>query len=259
MTFIIIIADFLSVPSFADLQDQYAISYTQVNWTVAIPALGLAVGPLLWSSFADIYGRRVVFVVGTLMAFGATIGAAEASNYGGYMAARFFQGLGVSPGATVGLAVLNDMFFDHERGQKVGIWVLAIDSGLLVGPIFGGFLNVVSAAWIQWFTAILFGVLLILELAFMPETLYPRTRMLSDAPLAEPGEEGTLDMENIGRRRSNASVSALPRTKNLPFLNFLRPVPGMNHPKPWDSLLRFGLLFKFPAVVVGVLGYCFVS
>ena len=94
------------------------------------------------------------------------------------MAARFFQGLGVSPGATVGLAAIvsippipddgmpeitctclygqsmrdfhyfgpnqlpnnlqNDMFYEHERGQKIGLWVLAIDSGLLVGPIIGG-------------------------------------------------------------------------------------------------------------------------
>lgn len=232
------------------------MSYSQVNWTVAIPALGLAVGPLIWSSFADIYGRRLIFIIGTLMAFGATIGAAKASNYGGYMAARFFQGLGVSPGATVGLAMINDMFFEHERGQKIGLWVLAIDSGLLVGPIFGGFLNVVSAAWIQWFTAILFGVLLVLEMALMPETLYPRNRMLVAAPLATEDEEGPLDIEKIGRRRSDASVSDLPRTRKLPFVNF-KPVPGMKHPKPWDSILRFALTFKFPAVVMGVLTYCF--
>ncbi len=42
-----------TVPSFPDLQEQLGISYSQVNWTVAIPALGLAVGPLLWSSLAD--------------------------------------------------------------------------------------------------------------------------------------------------------------------------------------------------------------
>lgn len=246
-----------TVPSFPILQDQYGLSYSQVNWTVAIPALGLAVGPLIWSSFADIYGRRIIFIIGTLMSFGATIGAAKAPNYGGYMAARFFQGLGVSPAATVGLATIGDMFFEHERGSKVGIWVLAIDSGLLVGPIFGGFLNVVSAAWIQYFTAILFGVLLILELAFMPETLYPRSRMLLDAPLAAEGEVGTLDMEKIGRRRSKASVSELPRTKKLPFINAVKPVPGMKHPKPWDSILRFGITFKLLVVVIAVLTYCF--
>lgn len=251
------------MPSFPDLQEQFNITYSQVNWTVAIPALGLAVGPLVWSSLADIYGRRVVFLIGTIMAFAATIGAAEATQYGGYMAARFFQGLGVSPAATVGLAAINDMFFDHERGQKVGIWVLAIDTGLFMGPLFGGFLNVVSAQWIQWFTAILFGTLFVLELAFMPETLYPRSRMLREAPLVDGSNSGsgqdTTDLEKIGnRRRSDASAADLPRTKKLPFINIVKPVPGMRHPKPWDSVVRFVLTFRFLAVVIAVVGYCFV-
>lgn len=42
-----------TVPSFPELQEELDISYSQVNWTVAIPALGLALGPLFWSSLAD--------------------------------------------------------------------------------------------------------------------------------------------------------------------------------------------------------------
>ena len=30
--------------------------------------------------------------------------------------------------------LVNDLFFEYERGQKLGLWVLAIDSGLLLGP-----------------------------------------------------------------------------------------------------------------------------
>ena len=246
-----------TVPSFPDLQESFNISYSQVNWTVAIPALGLAVGPLIWSSLADIYGRRVVFLVGTLMASGATIGAAEAKDYGGYMAARFFQGLGVAPASTVGLAAINDMFFEHERGQKIGLWVLSIDAGLLVGPIFGGFLNIVSAAWIQWFCAILFGVLFIVELFFMPETLYPRNHMLTKLPMVTSTDGGSaMDIEKVGRRRSDASAVDLPRTRQLPFVNY-KPIPGMRHPKPWDALLRTTLLFKFPAIPLAIFVYCF--
>jgi MFS family permease len=48
---------------------------------------------------------------------------------------RFFQGFGVAPASTVGLAIINDLFFEHERGQKIGMWTLAIDMGLLVGPL----------------------------------------------------------------------------------------------------------------------------
>ena len=220
---------------------------------MAIPALGLALGPLLWSSLADIYGRRLIFIVGTIISLAATIGAAAAKDYGGYMAARFFQGFGVSPGATVGLAVINDLFFDYERGQKLGLWVLAIDSGLLVGPLIGGFMDLVSPAWIDWLNAIFFAVLLAAELAFMPETLYPRNMMLSRMPMAEGGVD---DIEKVGRRRSTATDVEVPRTKKLFFIN-LKPVPGMRHPKPWDSVVRFIYSFKYPIVWIGVLIYCF--
>ena len=33
------------------------------------------------------------------------------------------------------MAIINDLFFEHERGQKIGLWVLAIDMGLLFGPL----------------------------------------------------------------------------------------------------------------------------
>jgi MFS family permease len=97
-----------TVPSFPELQEQFRISYSLVNWTVAIPALGLAIGPLVWSSLAEIYGRRIIFIIGTIIALAATIGAAKSGDYGGYMAARFFQGFGVSPGSTVGMAVVGE-------------------------------------------------------------------------------------------------------------------------------------------------------
>ncbi|GKT45010.1 quinidine resistance protein 3 [Colletotrichum spaethianum] len=67
-----------TVPSFPELQEQYVLTLEMVNWTVAIPALGLAIGPLLWSSLADIIGRRTIFIAGTIVAFAATIGAAKA-------------------------------------------------------------------------------------------------------------------------------------------------------------------------------------
>lgn len=169
------------------------------------------------------------------------------------MAARFFQGFGVSPAATVGMAVVMDLFFDHERGQKLGLWVLAIDTGLLAGPIIGGFMDLVSAAWIQWLTAILFAVLLVLEFVFMSETLYPRNYMLDRIPF---GRRGGTDVEKNGQQKEDPARVELTRTKKLMMLN-LRPVPGMRHPKPWDSVLRFILTFKYSVVVIGVLGYCF--
>ncbi|KAF2460315.1 major facilitator superfamily transporter [Lineolata rhizophorae] len=243
-----------TVASFPDIQEVYNASVDQANWTIALPALGLAVGPLIWSSLADIYGRRLVFIVGTLIAFAATIGAAEAREYSGYMAARFFQGFGVSPASTVGLAIINDIFFEYQRGLKVGLWVLAIDMGLLVGPLIGGFIYLVDMYWIQWLTAIIFAVILIAEIAFLPETLYPRNQMLQRMPYTDGA--GSADVEKVTRRASVATDVDLPRTKKLPFVTY-KPVPGMQHPKPWDSLVRFLLTFKFVAPFAAIFIYCF--
>lgn len=211
-------------------------------------------GPLIWSSIADAVGRRVIFIAGTVIAFAATIGAAKAPNYGGYMAARFFQGLGVSPAATVGLAIINDCFFEHERGQKVGLWVLAIDMGLLVGPLLGGFLNLVNQFWIQWFTAILFAVVLIAELAFLPETLYPRSFMQHTIGATAAVEQG--ETEKAGAGRLDSSITDVKRTKYLPFIN-IKPVPHIQPPKPWDSLFRFGKTWAYLPVPIAVFSYCF--
>ena len=242
-----------TVPSFPELQEQYDLSIEMVNWTVAIPALGLAVGQLFWSSLADIVGRRIIFIVGTVAALVSTIGAAVAPGYSGYMAARFFQGFGVAPAATVGLSIINDLFFEHERGQKVGLWVLAIDIGLYVGPLVGGFIDLVSPEWIQWLTAILFGVILVAEVLFLPETLYPREFMHAGGYIA-PTTPNTVDEKApsvTGSRNPDT-----PRTKNLPYLN-VKPVPSLKHPKPWTALVRFCLLFKFVVIPFSVMVFCF--
>jgi len=90
----------------AALQDKFHATYVQIaQYSVAIPALALAVSPLFWTPLAKTYGRRPIMILGVLIAFISCIGAAVTKTYGGYMAARFFQGWGVGPASTVGLQV----------------------------------------------------------------------------------------------------------------------------------------------------------
>jgi MFS family permease len=111
-----------TVSSFSEIQQLFNISYSQVNLTVAIPSIGLALGPLFWSSLSDIYGRRVVFITGTTIALAATIGTAVTKNYSAYMAARAFQGFGVSPAGTVGMAIIGEQVQLEEFPR----WMLTI-------------------------------------------------------------------------------------------------------------------------------------
>jgi len=91
----------------------------------------------------------------------------------------------------------------------------------------------------------------------MPETLYPRNLMLSQLPpVLESPDVTDSEKHESTPQRADREVD-LRRTKTLPFLNFT-PIPGLKHPKPWDTPIRFLLTFKQPVVVLAVVGYSFI-
>lgn len=124
------------IPSFALLEEQFNTSYTAINWTFAIPNFGLAVGPLLCGALANTYGRRPVMIGGTIIALIASgFTSLHGISYGGYMACRLLQGLGCGPASNVGLTIINDISFQHERGKRIGYWTMAASVGSIVATV----------------------------------------------------------------------------------------------------------------------------
>jgi hypothetical protein len=125
----------------------------------------------------------------------------------------------------------------------------------------GGFADLISEQFVHWLTAILLGVLLLMQLAFLRESLYPRRHMYRPMPATAISSDCVAAAassrhayERWGYRLRDASAVPLPRTAALPFL-LLRPVPGLRHPKPWDAAVRFVRMFRFAAVVLAVVTY----
>ena len=63
-----------------------------------------------------------MFIAGITIAFAATIEIAITKDYSTYMAARVFQGLGVSPTGTVGMAIIGE----QVQLEEVPRWILTI-------------------------------------------------------------------------------------------------------------------------------------
>ncbi|KAJ5366841.1 hypothetical protein N7541_000782 [Penicillium brevicompactum] len=227
------------VIAFVQLQSQFNASYSEINWTFAAGNLGATVGPLFFSAMGEIIGRRPVMILGTLLGL---IGTGWSSAHGisieSYALARFSQVFGTTPAITVGLAIINDLSWQHERGFRVGLWVLAIDTSCYLGPLFGSFLATYSQYWVEYHIVILLAILLIGQIAFLPETLYPRATIVS-----------------LGRDVDLASIN-IKRTSQLPFLNFKK-IGGVYHPKPWATVVIFFKMFAHPVIVLPVLAFSF--
>lgn len=133
--FMMIYAVTAPVPTFFDLQAQFDVSYSQINWTFAVANLGASVGPLFFSATGDIIGRRPILILGTSISVIAS-GCTSIHNISiqGYSAARFFQAFGATPAITIGLSIINDLSWEYERGFRVGLWVMSLDMGAYIAP-----------------------------------------------------------------------------------------------------------------------------
>ncbi len=119
-----------------------------LQWTVNGYALTLAALLLLGGSVGDRFGRRRVFVVGTVWFAVASLLCAVAPDVGTLVAARALQGVGgalLTPGS---LAILQSTFATEDRARAIGAWSGFSGVSGALAPFLGGWL-VETAGW-RW-------------------------------------------------------------------------------------------------------------
>ncbi len=119
--------------------------FSGLQWTVNGYTLTLAALILLGGSLGDRFGRRRVFVIGTVWFAVASLLCGLAPNVETLVAARMLQGVGgalLTPGS---LALIQASFRQSDRARAIGAW-----SGLggvagALGPFVGG--TLVEVSW----------------------------------------------------------------------------------------------------------------
>ncbi|KAK3065872.1 hypothetical protein LTS18_002294, partial [Coniosporium uncinatum] len=132
--------------------------------------------PMVVVPFSNIYGRRILYLIFTAVAFAANIGRAAAPTYGGVIAGSIFNGIGSSISLGIGAATICDMFTQGQRGFYIGIYAVAVTNGPHIAPIVGGYLaDTLGWRWCFWIPAFLQAALWVICIFTFPETLYSRT------------------------------------------------------------------------------------
>lgn len=131
---------------------------------------GLA--PSFWGPIADSIGRRPVLISTLIVYIIANIGLALTRNFAGLMVLRALQAIGSSSTIAIGAGVIGDIATGQERGGFMGVFGGIRMFGQAIGPVLGGLLtNYLGFRSIFDFLLILAGIVLILIIAFLPETL----------------------------------------------------------------------------------------
>jgi EmrB/QacA subfamily drug resistance transporter len=111
---------------------------SSLQWVLTGYLLALASLILLGGALGDRYGRRRVFLIGTVWFAAASVLCGLAPNIETLVVARILQGVGgalLTPGS---LAILQASFREDDRAVAVGWWSGAGGAVFAVGPFLGG-------------------------------------------------------------------------------------------------------------------------
>lgn len=95
---------------------------------------------LLGGALGDRYGRRRIFIVGTVWFAVASLLCAAAQQVDVLIAARVLQGVGAALLTPGSLAILQASFVEEDRARTVGAWSALGGVAGAVGPFVGGWL-----------------------------------------------------------------------------------------------------------------------
>jgi EmrB/QacA subfamily drug resistance transporter len=147
---------------------------SSLQWVVDAYTLTLAGLLLLGGTLGDSYGRRKLFVIGTVWFAVASLLCGLAPTAGVLIAARALQGVGgalLTPGS---LAILQASFAQEDRSAAIGAWSGLGGVATAIGPFLGGWLiSAVSWRLVFFINLPLAVVVVAVSVRHVPETKSP--------------------------------------------------------------------------------------
>ncbi|KAB5532766.1 major facilitator superfamily domain-containing protein [Coniochaeta sp. 2T2.1] len=136
--------------------------------------LGLAFGPFLVAAWAEMSGRKGVWLFANAWFILWNALCPVGRSKGLMIVGRLMTGLGASAGVTLTGPVMADMYREADRGKSLAIASFLPYLGPALGPILGGLLtHSVDWPWVFWIMCIFDAAITVLGLVFIRESYTP--------------------------------------------------------------------------------------
>ena len=160
----------------------FHVGEASLQWVFDAYTLSLAALLLLGGTLGDRYGRRRVFVIGTVWFALASLLCGLAPNATTLILARALQGVGAALLTPGSLAILQASFTEQDRSRAIGAWSGLGGLATAIGPFVGGWL--ISA--VSWRLVFFINLPVAAAVVAIAVRHVPESRA--------PGETGPLDV-----------------------------------------------------------------
>jgi MFS family permease len=138
--------------AFPSIRSTFKASFADAEWVNSIYSLVFGAALITWGKLGDQYGRRNIFVMGTLVFVLGSLGTGLAPSIGAMVFFRAMQGMGGAMLSPSTLSIISSTFQGKERGIAFGIWGATAGVSAALGPMLGGYLieygtGLVAESW----------------------------------------------------------------------------------------------------------------
>lgn len=170
--FLTYIANDMIMPGMLSVVSSFNGPESAIATSLTLYVLGGASLQLFLGPISDRYGRRPVMVFGACLFFLCTVAIACSNSMEQFLAARFFQGMGLCFIAVIGYATLQEIFAEMDAIRLIALMANISILAPLVGPLLGA----VFIYYYSWrIIFVLIGALALIVLwglwRFMPESV----------------------------------------------------------------------------------------
>lgn len=188
---------------------QFNVTPAVASNLISYPNLAFGFSSLILVPLYLKYGRRPVMLGSMTLFLIGLIWASVANSFATLMIARVIHAFGAGVCEALPVQLVNDIFYLHERGQKIAYYTVCLCLGS-TGPLYAGYMLSAGHSWPLFFWVIIAfsGVLFIMAFFFVEETLYKR-----EPPSIQPeGKRTSSDGDSDEKKEPSVEVSEAART-----------------------------------------------
>lgn len=158
--FLTYIANDMIMPGMINVVKSFDAPESTIATSLTLYILGGASLQLLLGPVSDTYGRRPMMLLGSGLFFIFTIVITCSNSMNQFLAARFFQGMGLCFIGVIGYATIQELFEEMDAIRIIAIMANAAILAPLLGPLLGAIV-IHYTSWRYIFVVIAIGALVV--------------------------------------------------------------------------------------------------
>lgn len=160
----------LALPS---IRHDVGASSAGLQWVMNGYLLAITVFVVTAGRLGDMFGRKRLFLAGTVVFALGSVVSATAGDELALIAGRVLQGVGAAPMLPLSLAIVCNVFPKEEQARALGVWAGISAVALAIGPLAGGALVELDWRVIFWINLPVAAIAIAITALAAPESTDP--------------------------------------------------------------------------------------